>query len=550
MPNPGAYSNKPTTDRMNLYRLEDIAPTVEGLRKVIIRGPDDDPLTIEERQIAGCPALAVTSYRIRETVRWNQTIATILGIDPGLGSMNPGCLLLIAVDHHTYALTFGHGMTLLDARYIEAGFGLRFAVRVLNPARISHLTRNPMAGAGRYDQTLIPGGTNIGTFNIAPWGNLVRRFGGRAGSMSLLPTTGRLSNRAPHLTGADALSMRLGVTAKDLVADIREIARISQTASPVPELDFVTRIRKLGRADATLIADLDRALAEQLADFDTAVEIAVPHQALEVYDDIESYAVKIGGKRDTLASFDIGDVITRTWALPQERRAEALRKGYVTCFADREGKEPLGLAQIPAIKWITVEVFHGVDRFLLIDGAWYRIGAEHLEAIRIRVAEILARPVPFALPPCPAGTGEPKYLRDIVIPGAVCLDADVIKTALHPNGFEACDLFQVPQRVFVHVKRADRAQKLSHLFTQAAGSYDSFANDAEARQKFAAKVEQLTGEAIGVGFIPTEVMLGIKWRNGQPVTIDTLPVLSQINLLHAAHTMPGVNLTVDAIRES
>lgn len=549
MHRPETSTAKPVTDRVSLYRLEGLPLSLDGLRQAVTRVVDDDPPDIDVVNVASCSALRVTAYRIRERVRWNATVASITATDPALGSINPGCLILLIVDARAYAITFGHGVNYLDARYIEAGFGIRFAVRVLDPMHVNHIVRNPMTGQGRIEQTLIPGGAAVGSFNVAPWGTLVRRFGGHAGNRSLLPTTGRLGTRALRLSGADALSVRLGTDAQDLIADIREIAKISERDSPVPELEFVTRIRKLGRADTALVVDLDRMLTDQLANFDTDVEIAVPHQILDVYDDIESYAVKIGGRRDVLEAFGIEDIITRTWALQPERRIEALRNGYVACFADRAGREPLGVAQIPAIRWITAEVFHGGDRFVLIDGAWYQIGAEHLAAIRAQVTEILSRPAPVDLPPSRAGETEPAYSKRIARSGLVRLDTKLLTTDLHPNGFEACDMFEIPQRVFVHIKRGVRAENLSHLFTQAVASYDSFTSDAEARRRFADKIRALTGEAIDPGFAPAEIMLAIKWKNGQPVTVDTLPALSQINLLHAAHAMPGVRLTVAAIRE-
>jgi uncharacterized protein (TIGR04141 family) len=462
----------------------------------------------------------------------------------------------MAVDDHAYAITFGRGLSLLDPARVDSGFGLRFAVRVLDPNHIGALIRNPLTGQGRVDHTRVAGGAAVSAFGILPWGNLIRSFSGH-GSSGLLPTTGRLSARQPSLTGADALSMRLGCGPGDLVADIREIAKICELRSPIPELEFATRIRQLGKpADAALIAELERAVDQMLVAADGGgVEFAIPHRALNVIDEARAFAVKIGGRRELISELDLSVILGRLAAVEPGCRMTALTSGYIGCFGDEEGTEPLeGAGQIRAVNWITAEVAHGSDRYVLLDGRWFRIGAEHLESIKAKVTEILARPAPVDLPPWPKPEREEDYLREIVlpnVPGGVILDQKRIHTRQHRYGIEACDIFVDASQALVHVKKAAASDVLSHLFNQAMVSVDALRNESEARERFATRVKEESRGSITVdsGFVPVNICLAIKWKNGRPVTADSLPTFAQVALLQLDYVLGGASLTVASINE-
>lgn len=542
---------QPVTDKMNLYRLEDVPATLAGLREAIMPLSPEMNAEVKDFTVAGCPTIRVTAWRIRNRVQWNPVVAAITGEDPELGSLTPDCLLLVAVDEHAYALTFGRGLSLLDPVCIESGFGLRFAVRVLDPDRIGALIRNPLTGQGRVDHTRVAGGAKVSAFGILPWGNLIRSFSGR-GTSGLLPTTGRLSTRQPSLTGADALSIRLGCGPEDLVADIREIARICELRSPIPELEFATRIRQLGKpADAALIAELEQAVDGMLAA--GGVEFAIPQRALNVIDDARAFAVKIGGRRELTSEVNLSTILARVAAVEPGRRMAALTAGNLGCFGDEEGTEPLeGAGQIRAVNWVTAEVALGVDRYVLLDGRWFRIGAEHLESIREKVAEILARPAPVDLPPWPASKPEEDYLRETVppsLPDAVILDQKKIHTRQHRYGIEACDVFVDTSQTLVHVKKASASAVLSHLFNQAMVSVDALRNEPDARERFATRVKEESHGSITVdpGFVPVNVCLAIKWRDGRPVTASSLPTFAQVALLQLDYVLAGANLTVTSI---
>jgi len=556
MPNTDRRSAKPpVTSRMNLHRLEGVPATREGLHQAVKPiAPDTHP-EFKDLTVAGCPAVLVTAWRIRDRVQWDPVIGSITGEDPGLGSMTPDCLLLLAIDEHAYAITFGRGAALLDPTSIEAGFGLRFAVRVLDPQRIGALIRNPLTGQGRVDHTRVAGGADVTAFGILPWGNLIRSFSGR-GAAHLLPTTGRLSGRQPSLTGSDVLVIRLGCAPEDLVADIREIARICELASPIPELEFATRIRQLSSAgDAALIAELEVAVDEMLGSTG-GVEFSIPHQALATIDEARAFAVKIGGRRDIRTELELADILAKTMALAPGQRMKALHGGYIGCFADEDGLEPLdGAAQIRAVRWITAEVSMGADRYVLLDGRWYRIGAEHLESMKAKVKEILDRPAPVDLPPWPGAVAEEKdYLVDIVkatLPGIAILDRKKLHSRQHRRGIEACDIFQDAGQVLVHVKKAVGSAVLSHLFNQAMVSADALRNEADARELFAERVKEASDGAIvlDAGFVPVNVCLAIKWKNGLPVTAESLPTFAQVALLQLDYMLGGSSLTVTSIKE-
>jgi uncharacterized protein (TIGR04141 family) len=547
---PSAQSPCPALAPLNIYRLDGVSATPTGLRHALARLGDRTAPRLLDLDIAGCPALRADQYRIRDQVYWNPIATAWSGYDAGYASMNPDALFLLSVDEYVYAISFGNGATLLDPHRIEAGFGLRFAVRVLDPAQINAATRNRLGGHAQVDHTLIAGGNTIAAFGIAPWGSLVRKLGGSV-EVPMLPTAGRLSHRAMHLSGADALSIRLGVQPADLVADLRAITKIANGASPVPELEFATHIRALTDADDALIDRLDEQLAERLGRYETDVEFALPYQAMTHFEETHSYAIKIAERRRVEQHLGIEDIVKRTIVLPVADRIPALRTGYIATFADPRAKEPLG-GNLSAYKWITAEIAitDASDQYCLIDGTWYRIGAEHLAAVRSQVAEILVRPASCTLPPWPKSiTREEDYLvKEAVprMPGAVLLDQKLLRTRLHPHGIEAGDILTC-DAIAVHVKKAERSSVLSHLFYQAVVGLDALLYDAESRAKLAELVARHGGWQLDPAFVPREVNLAIRWKNGQALTVDTLPTFAQIALLHTVYALRGVIVTVSSI---
>jgi uncharacterized protein (TIGR04141 family) len=111
-------------------------------------------------------------------------------------------------------------------------------------------------------------------------------------------------------------------------------------------------------------------------------------------------------------------------------------------------------------------------RFFYMDGHWYEIGDQYVQASRDEIASLFPAQPSLDLPPWYLATGrdEGDYNANVpcVRPGYVCLDKNKrVRDPLGPSrsSLEICDLLG-PDNELIHVKRAKGSAPLSHLFSQ------------------------------------------------------------------------------------
>jgi uncharacterized protein (TIGR04141 family) len=115
--------------------------------------------------------------------------------------------------------------------------------------------------------------------------------------------------------------------------------------------------------------------------------------------------------------------------------------------------------------------------------------------------------------------------------GAVCLDKQCGRSELGATPVEFCDLL-LADGTFVHVKRADGSQSLSHLFAQGSTSTLLLARSDE---RFRADLDQILAaraprHPLRTTLRSTGVVYAIGTRSGQPVH-DALFTIAKVGLL-------------------
>src|SRR6266545_6176089 len=138
------------------------------------------------------------------------------GVALDVGYSSAGCAVLVAIDEHVYAMTYGAvGRHMIDLDRAERTFGISFAIRALKPAQIKRLTRHVLAATGRVDRNAVPGGQHIRSYIVEPWGEIVGQLCGQLNNERLTvsplhQTTGnrnrlrRRADRAEHRPGRAA----------------------------------------------------------------------------------------------------------------------------------------------------------------------------------------------------------------------------------------------------------------------------------------------------------------------------------------------------------
>lgn len=548
-----------STRRMSVYRM--LGPgTFRDLLAPKV-GAEATHYTVGDVRVAGLPALLVSGQSEEADVEWTAAVRSLTGVDLGFRSRVAGAALFVAVDDDVYALAFGQGWRLLRESRIDRQFGIDVAVRVLDPDEIRKLTRWALSAKARVDMNMVPGGQGLWAFGLREHAELVRNLAGTART-ALTVNLSHVRNRGHHrnfrltLDCGDALRMPLATEGHSLVADLRELSRMVRQDAVQPRLAPLRWVRRLSPRDDRRDS-LDSAVAGLLAQPDAADgEVGIAYPA-RYYDgpDVQRYRGTIG---DFVVDTDELTLDHLRAGIRGHRRDEFLR---VLRRSRIEGLDDEGVGMggaESALHWMAAEIVERDHRFVLLDGDWYELGEQYLAHVRRVVAEAFANRPDWTLPAwrtAPKVDGrwvEGSYNEHVAATDRrfLCLDRRLVKTRVHPHGFEACDLLG-PDNELVHVKKVDGrtgSSVLSHLFAQGLVAVESL-TDRETWQQFVDVVaQQDRRRAARLGNRPAGLVYAIH-RADKPLRPNTLFTFARSALVSASvalHTY-GVPLRVAVI---
>lgn len=494
--------NRPRTRQATLYRL---VPEVRGSHEEMFDAYDQyvsacklDELDadIQFIEVGGTPAIWIGIQDANRTASWCAAASMTTGLELAYTDCRSSGVLLLGVDGTAYVMSYGAGHLLIPDELKDLRFGLRFLIRRLDSDQIRGLVR-----------------------------------------------------RRPN-------KMRFGVEGEALIADIRECARVCREEEPDPALAFVDWIQPV--ADALLIAGLDAELEELLAGTADAVAErlvpVVPTQVLDYHGQAHSFTVQIGRARPVIVpALEMDCFLRRTRLQRPGERVKALRSGRVYLNVDRDGDDVLDSA--PAIKWLEASVAMGPERYFLMDGEWFEIGADYVRTSREVIGRLFPATSSVALPPWSLAANRTEFDYNSYVAARsggrmLCLDKN--RRVRDPLGvrspLEICDLLG-PDNELIHVKRAGGSAPLSHLFSQGLVSAQSLLyGPAVVREQFAVEVARLgRGRVLPYGFTPKKVVFAILMDNGKELSPDILFPFSQVTLAHAAKILGTYGIEVEVL---
>jgi uncharacterized protein (TIGR04141 family) len=462
-------------------------------------------------------------------------------------------VLVFVVDETVYEICYGSGRHLIPDEVRDQRFGLRFLIRCLDPGRVQAIVRRRPDTRGRTDSTLVPAGAPVWTLGITESAEIVRRVGGLADDLDV--TYAAKTGTSIKVTGGTGLQMRLAVAPGALAADIREVERVCREREPHESFAFIDYIQPI--ASTAKKAELDAQFDGLLGTCDGGGRVVpvVPVPALDNLSAAHSFTLQIGpGTPPPRDQLELRYFLQRTRPMRAGTRMAALRRGYVRMNADDDGTEIL--ARIRADRWLEAHVADADGRrFFSMDGNWYEIGDQYVEASQHEIARLFPCQPSLDLPPwyLASGRNEGDYNAHVpcVRGGYVCLDKN--KRVRDPLGssrssVEICDLLG-PDNELIHVKRAKGSAPLSHLFSQGLVSVQTLRYGPHAaREQFATEVRRLgKGKTLDPDFRPKKVVFAILMENGKELTADTLYPFSQVTLAHVARVLGTYDIEVEVI---
>ncbi|MGW4395727.1 DUF6119 family protein [Amycolatopsis nivea] len=461
--------------------------------------------------LAGYDALLVSGTIGRaDGAEWCPIVNKMTGKSINLTSQIASAALLVNVDEETYALTYGMGRVYIDPLRIEANFGIRFAVRALNPEKIREVTRNVLNERARIDRNSVPGGQDIDQYFIEEYGEIVSRLVGECTDENF--TFIKKGSSKFTLRATDSLNIPVAKDPEELVSDLRSITKILKTESPVPSLEFVDQLREVKTKDPSY-ARLEEKLSEAFSPgSSTPLSLAYPRDADQDTIEAQSYRIKMrGSNRDPIDELELNSIIRPLERLSASERIPALKAGYIQAFGDESGTDPVS-GDISCAKWIACDVSLDSRQYFFHAGSWFEVGQQYTRYLNKRVEKILSIPTNLELPVWPKSIRtEGEYSTSVADNdnSFTRLDTRRVSSTLHKKGIEPCDLVG-PNGELIHIKPADRSAPLSHLFNQGSVSAELFHFDAEARSAFIEKVKKHGGgRDLGQDWRPTQVIFAL-----------------------------------------
>lgn len=533
-----------------LYRLKGVAPTIEAMFEAL----DHEQLDALDARVdipngLGVPAIVIDAVYVKAEASWCEDLRRTTGCPVSRPSCRAAGLLVFAVDHEVYAIGYDQGYRLIPDRLKDRRFGLCFAIRRVDPNEVKDLVRQT-PGAGKTDITLVPGGASVHAFGIEEHAQVVRHIGGRLSDVRLTVSS-RSRARVSSAQGGVGLRLHLGVEGTNLIADVREIARVCREESPRKELEFVERVIPV--KDAGLADRLDGIFDDLLGQPDEGrVAVVVPDDHWDDYLEARACQIRINSRQGRRGEeFNLSYLLDRLRVQRAGHRVGALRDGDVTLFKDSRAREDDVLRRFKAIQWAEVDITLGERRFFLLNGEWHEIGPAYLASVRAAVERLIVAPLSTDLPAWDLAHNERRFCQDVAehCPGYVCVDGKLARTRLHRgNGVEVCDLL-LPDDTLLMAKHAHKdAGPLSHLFKQALVAVQALQHDPETMAEFREKVAKAPGgRLLPADFQPTKVILAILLKNGSELTADTLFPFAQVSLVHTATTLRSWGVTVEVV---
>lgn len=533
-----------------IYRLATVSPNPEAMFEAL----DHEQLDrlgaeLHYPEALGVPAVYLTYGKEEAADTWCMPNARTTGIPVFEPVRRTGALLLLAVDSQVYAVTCGNGYRLVPDALKDKRFGLRFAIRMIDPRHISGAVTKAL-GRPRTDISLVPAGTSVPALGIRDQARVVRRLGGHLDDVPL--TRSRHANgRACTAQGGVGLRLPLGIEPADLVEDLRTITRVCQGDIPHPELEFVDHIVPV--TDAVTRAGLDAALDRLLgAPPDGRISFSVPFDLHHTYAEATAYRTRIGSTDAFLSdAFDLSYVLTRARICRAGARLAALRDGTVTLHRDSSPRCSVPLAITHALDWLQADISLGSRKYCLLDGDWYELGAGYLDSVRDGLRRVFTDAAVYGLPPWPGAANERTYNRAVAKarPDWLFLDGKFISSPLkRTDRVEICDLL-TPDGTLILVKQASSSGSFSHLLGQAQVAVDLLLNSFEARAQFIRRVTQDSGGKIKLpeDFTPRRLVLALRHKSGVTVTPDSLFAFSQITLHQTVRDLTARGMSVDVV---
>ncbi len=423
-----------------------------------------------------------------------------------------------------FAVTFGHGKSLLNMDSMQPDFGLKTALNILDHN-----------GLRTIDVKTIEEGTIHTRKQTSKLGNL-QQFGLDVSRDLLNAVTGLSidSTLAKRVSGANSLALAgVRLDFNQIEAWCRRIFEAYNNGRYMGGFSWIDNLSDVSR-QKSLCESLDQILLGKLTTRDLAkVHLAPPE--IVAWNRVSGFVYNIDGQDDVVYSDpDINEFLTCLGDSLQDLTVDRLHKKFKLIAQDDNGQNT---EEWPIYSCLVFEADFENNTYVLTNGSWFRVANDFAAEVNNYVVGI--RTCDLDIPEVPEGLDEPAYNRYVptVDPEIANMDRIEARVADETYGVEFCDLLSRSNHL-IHVKRWSSSSTMSHLFNQGLVSARALLSDAAFRERVSQRIppsHRAIAELISAGRPQSsgfEVVYAIihKNRNTQPAE---LPFFTKLCLKQA-----------------
>jgi len=477
--NPTLQGARVPTQRLTIFLLRDVDAFDDALADDVAADLVKSDLT----QSSGLTGRFYAKKSFTRTPGWVKYVNPVVaGGVQGIQSASASGMLLLKVDGHTFALTFGYGRSFLNQARIERRFGLKVALNLIDERQIRSLDTKKFDEMVVSTNTQTSRTTELPTFGVDILRDILRAVTGIAPA----------SSGYKSLSGADALVLGVDKAITDLPALLRDLYSHFTATKYQASFGWVDHLAEV--RDPVLVAALDSQLVSHLQASDTsATHMAMPEN-LE-WEDIEHFLIT-PTRKHTYDELDLDEYLAQSLTDAANLTIDLLkgRKVSVKFISSADA-----VARWSIYQCLVSEQRVDGKLYALVEGRWFEVADTLVAQVDNVVSAIPAATV--ALPPGHPGEAEGDYNARAASESAdlTLLDRELVAPDGAKTKIEFCDLMSTDGSL-VHVKRKTRSSTLSHLFAQGHVSAESLA-DGTLRDQVRSAIEKSTGGADSSGWL-------------------------------------------------
>lgn len=444
-------------------------------------------------------------------------------------------VLFVRESRRVFAVTFGHGRSLLRPDCFERDFGLRVVLNSVDPTQLRSIDARTVEELTLHTRRQASRGSPLETFSINVHQDILRLLTGK-------PINPNLASR---IVGSDSLLLSVKLQIEQLGDKCKELLKAYKSQEyqkHFPWFDHLRAERDPSQVDRLNEELVERLRLNQLED----IHLAPP----EVMDWELVEGISFSTEKDAAPRHDLlVEDYLKTLKDPSKVSMRELKKHQLQIHPTTGGN--------PITKWrvydsIVLEIEDGDELYVLSCGDWFRVAKSFAARIREKVRAI--KTSDLVLPAARRNEREDAFnARTAAVDKTLALmDRKNGKVQGARTHIEVCDLF-TRKRQFVHVKRKTKSATLSHLFSQGVVAAESFLMDEElrnhARNRIAATrptfASLIPKERPAPGEFEVVFAIIAKQNAKWPLS---LPFFSQLSLSHACDRLARMGYLVSLLR--